>query len=403
MGGDTREPTGISSAARRHAIRKELMHVAPAPMLDETNSSCSYPRMGSNAVGEDARKFDQIRSARKDGATCRGPYVGPLTITLWNCRSLWAQGTTETIRFMMQLTRAHGITVLTETRESKERLLFLESMLPDWVQLYSSRINQQRGGVAIVVQSRFLQHFYGKPKWRVFITGRMARLEFSGSKGCLHVYAIYLSPEDPGERDKQLRRLADVIDPAVHNLITGDFNFVANDCDRINKSDGSCHNNAADKRNAATFKEVAATCSLKEFAQDEFTCENSYGWSRIDRLYTNLHDADLCSMRFACNLLEHPRHLSDHKPVSLSISAGGHNTSRSIPTWVTKHPEFKGELIEEFVARCEHFERCGRGLPSIFDKFKLLKESVHRAAAFIREESARGRSPRQRSTNLQCA
>ena len=131
VGGDTREPTGISSAARRHAIRKELMHVAPAPMLDETNSSCSCPRMGSNAVGEDARKFDQIRSARKDGATCRGPYVGPLTITLWNCRSLWAQGTTETIRFMMQLTRAHGITVLTETRESKEILLFLESMLPD--------------------------------------------------------------------------------------------------------------------------------------------------------------------------------------------------------------------------------------------------------------------------------
>ena len=53
---------------------------------------------------------------------------------------------------------------------------------------------------------------------------------------------------------------------------------------------------------------------------------------------------------------------------------------------MTKHPEFKGELIEEFVARREHFERCARGLPSIFDKFKLLKESVHRTAAFIRRK-----------------
>ena len=55
-----------------------------------------------------------------------------------------------------------------------------------------------------------------------------------------------------------MKGLADVIDPTVHNIITGDFNFVANECDRISESEGNCHSNAADKRSADTTKGLRA-------------------------------------------------------------------------------------------------------------------------------------------------
>ena len=235
------------------------------------------------------------------------------------------------------------------------------------------------------MQNRFLQSFVAKPKWKVFVKGRLARLEFSGATGRLHVYAIYLSPDDPGKRDEELRRLAEVLGPSVHNILAGDFNFVTNDGDRISKGDGACNSGAADKRNAGKWKGIASKFDLKEFQQEAYTCENSYGWSKIDRVYTNLHTADLCAMRSACNILDHPRHLSDHKPVSLLMSAGGKQAGcRSIPRWVVKHADFKKELLDEHTARCSDFVRERKREPTVVDKLKLFKESAHRTAAYIR-------------------
>ena len=126
------------------------------PIHVNANSSGLCPQLGVNAVGGDTRDPVRIRCA-----TCRGPYAGPLKLALWNCRSLWAQGTTETIYFVMQLTHAHSVTVLTETRESKERLVFLKSKLPGDLQYFSSRLDQFKGGVAIIVQNSCLQAFSG--------------------------------------------------------------------------------------------------------------------------------------------------------------------------------------------------------------------------------------------------
>ena len=294
-------------------------------------------------------------------------------------------GNAETIYYALELVRSHDMAVLTETRESKERLIFLKNKLPKDVQLFSSRNNQYSGGVAIIVRNDFLQHFGGRCKWSVFVKGRLARLEFSGAKGCLHVYAVYLNPDDPRERDEQIRRLADVMDPAVHNLVAGDFNFVTCDGDRISKLEGACHSNAADKRNAITWNDIANGLHLKEFEHDGFTCENSSGWSRIDRLYTNLHTADVCSMRCACNLLEHPRHLSDHRPVSMRISGGEkHNRAKTIPRWVTEHEKYKAELLDEFIARCGDFERLRKRPPTAFENLEILKKSAHKTASYIR-------------------
>ena len=321
----------------------------------------------------------------RSGAVCNQRFIGPMTLALWNCRSLWAQGSTETIHFMLELVRAHGITVLTETRESKERLAFLRGMLPNDVSMYSSRLDQYKGGVAVIVQSRFLQSFAAKPKWKVFSKGRLARLEFSGAAGRLHVYAIYLSPDSPEERDAQIMQLASILDRTVHNMIAGDFNFVSNDCDRMSKVDGESRSNAADNRNAMTWQRMLHEGGLQEFQQSEFTCENSYGWSKIDRIYTNLHVADLCSMQCSCNLLMHPRHLSDHRPVSVSIAFNKRrNKQKTIPRWATEHPKFMEELTDEFLAKCEDFKRYHGFAPQAFDKLQLLKKSAHRVYSFIR-------------------
>eukprot|EP00973_Karenia_brevis_P069639 9683158-Karenia_brevis.AAC.1 len=71
------------------------------------------------------------------------------------------------------------------------------------------------------------------------------------------------------------------------------------DCDRVSKVSAECKQNEGDRRNKATWETAFASKRLVEFNQHEYTCENSYGWSRIDRAYTSMHTADVKSMRTA--------------------------------------------------------------------------------------------------------
>jgi hypothetical protein len=184
--------------------------------------------------------------------------------------------------------------------------------------------------------------------------------------------------------------IGDAMTDGVHNIIIGDFNFVTSDTDRISKTDASCDNNAADKRNAKTWRGVAEAHAMKEFVQEDYTCENSFGWSRIDRGYTNLHVADVCAMRCACSLLEYPRQLSDHKPLSFLIAANWEKKKRGdVPRWVTAHADFNAELDAEFKVRCNDFLRCNKISPSPFEKLKIFKESIYATSRYIRRKCAK--------------
>jgi hypothetical protein len=184
-----------------------------------------------------------------------------------------------------------------------------------------------------------------------------------------------------------MKMIGDAMVDGVHNIIVGDFNFVTSDTDRISKTDVSCDGNSADKRNANTWHTFAETHAIKVFFQDDYTCENSFRWSRIDRGYTNLHVADVCAMRCACSLLDHPRHLSDHKPLSIVIAASqGKKKKGGIPRWVTAHEEFNAELDAEIRTRCDDFVRCNRRDPSPFDKLRIFKESTYATARYIRRK-----------------
>ena len=131
--------------------------------------------------------------------------------------------------------------------------------------------------------------------------------------------------------------------------------------------------------------QLESKLNLKEFVQGGFTCENGSGWSRIDRAYTNLHVADICIHLCACNLLQHPRHLSDHFPVSLSIRAARRRSrSKCIPRWVTQHKDHMTELVEEFMVRCADFEKDKCRQPGPSEQLSILKKSAHATTSYIR-------------------
>ena len=85
-----------------------------------------------------------------------------------------------------------------------------------------------------------------------------------------------------------MRKLGEAYDPEVHNIVVGDFNFVTTDADRIAKTSADCNNNSTDKSNTETWNDLNTRLGLQEFVQERYTCENSFGWSRIDRAYTKL-------------------------------------------------------------------------------------------------------------------
>ena len=350
------------------------MSVAPALMLGEPNSSGLSPLPGLYAVGGNVH-----------ATIHRTPYVRDVSCVGWNARSLWAHNNSETIKFALKLATNHDITILTETRETLERRIFLEDQLPPGLQLYSTGIDQFKGGVAVLVKKKVADRFCGKPVWTVIVQGRLARLEFTGPHGILHVYAIYLDPESPAERDSHMKKIEAIYDEKVHNLFIGDCNFTANASDHISKGDASCSDNTADKRNAKTWNELAARLHVKECVQNNFTCENSYGWSRIGRAYTNLHLADLQVLRCSCNVLDHPRHLSDHRPISIVFAmTRKKKRSSTIPRWATEHEAFSKELEDELEARCKDFQRREKRAPSVFEKLRLFKESAHAASGYVR-------------------
>jgi len=120
--------------------------------------------------------------------------------------------------------------------------------------------------------------------------------------------------------------------------------------------------------------------ALQEFAQQKYTFEGASGWSRIDRVYTNLHPAVLGMMHSSCNLLPHPRHLSDHKPVVFCFRRARSSNTRRVPAWVALHPDYATEVEAEFEYACD-----GRTLAA-FEELGLLKAAIHRASKYIKRQ-----------------
>ena len=65
-------------------------------------------------------------------------FIRPVSLALWNARSLWAHGEMESLDFALQLASGHDITIITETRGNAERHAILKARMPGSMQCFLS-------------------------------------------------------------------------------------------------------------------------------------------------------------------------------------------------------------------------------------------------------------------------
>ena len=264
----------------------------------EDSVGSKEPKIPS-AVDSDSNDpdFPVISEPSAASSPARGPYSGDLDGVSWNCRSLWANENGDTIKFIEQLLSVHDFVILHETRENAERLAFLKQTLPKGISIFSSGISQAKGGIAILVKDEFLKRFTSH-HWDKLEEGRIGRLRLHGRQGQLHIYAVYLDPNSNQAQATLVNLLPAALQEDAHNLIGGDFNFTMGYGDRICKDTAQTGgDNAKDKARQRQWKAAMIGKHLQEFEQYNYTCENSHGWSRIDRFYTSIHPAILARPR----------------------------------------------------------------------------------------------------------
>ena len=327
-----------------------------------------------------ARQFPQpIPEPQPHASYPASQFSGDLSGAAWNCSSLWAHDECHTIDFAMKLVSSMDFLALTETRESEARLRYLLNKLPEDVEYFSRGISPHCGGIGLMINKRFTQRFTCI-HWVPMETGRLARLELSGAQGKLNIYIVYLHPSSVSSQAESIRTLAQSLQAGEHNIVLGDFNFVAHAHDRIDKA--SARFTGKGNRDIASSRswEQLIAPKLTEFEQGDYTFEGHSCWSRIDRAYTNLHSALIASKQVACNVLHCPRHLSEHKPIAISIRAIQSAGTRSIPPWVSQHPEFHQEVIAEYSELVD-------SASSPFEMLSFLKTAIRKAAKYVQHRS----------------
>ena len=285
------------------------------------------------------------------------------------------------MKYAFNIASAHDFLILTETRETKERLQFLLGKLHNGMQYKSSAISQFEGGVGILIKETFLRKFRSV-RWTVIEQGRMARLELDGPAGSLHIYAVYLHPSNKVSQAASIRKLSSVLKSDIHNIVSGDFNFVMQAYDRISKTDAECTGSRElDCSSSKVWQNALNGIPLNDFEQNRFTYEGSWGWSKLDRAYTNTHPAILATKHTACNTLSHPRHLSDHNPLSFTIKNLSQPTSSSkVPAWIASHAEYTHEVEAEFA------ELTHTGDLTPFQRLLALNTAIRTTSKYIRRK-----------------
>ena len=115
-------------------------------------------------------------------------------------------------------------------------------------------------------------------------------LDLRGQHGNLRIIGAYFDPASKLEQKRSVEMLKPLITKDCHCIVCGDFTFVMNQHDRISKSDA--HPSDRNDLPVATVWRDLLSSSLTEWEQPEMTCESSLSFSRVDRVYTNLGDAE---------------------------------------------------------------------------------------------------------------
>ena len=337
-------------------------------------STPALPDIIAGGLSDGASAVDEVQIHEQQGMN--RPDSGTLSGVSWNCRSLWAQNEADTIRFIEYLLTAHDYAALQETRETDERMAFLRQVLPDNIKIFSTGISQFSGGVAIIVTTSFLDKFSAH-EWTTIEEGRVGRLRLDSPYGRLDLCSVYLDHESNQAQHDSINMLSDALDKDAHNIISGDFNFTLHSGDRITKAAQIGGDASRDNSRAKCWNEAMKGKLLQEFEQTEFTCENSHGWSRIDRVYTSLHPAVIATMSTGCTAIDYPRKLSDHRPLSFFFRRFPQRTTNPVPPWITEHPDFTRYVEAEYERRtCETSMTPFEMLDELKDSIRIVSKRL---------------------------
>ena len=194
--------------------------------------------------------------------------------------------------------RSRDFFSLQETHATPGRADAWPSERDDFIARWSHG-SRNTAGIGILVRRHFLINFapLDANSWVEIVAGRIGCLHLHGEWGSLTIACVYLSAVRPHERVRDLHCPRDHLRHATRGLviIAGDFNFVTSQSDRWNDATGAPGN--PNVRETDCHRQICSEFSLKEWHQPEFTNVTAGVRARIDRVYVNLHAADLLNRK----------------------------------------------------------------------------------------------------------
>ena len=298
------------------------------------------------------------------------------------------------MRHAVKLARKHDFAAFQETHSSIGKADALK--LPrDMTAVWSDGTNRQ-AGVGLIMNNAFLENFnpIRPTDWNEIDTGRAAVLRLSGKYGNMDIFVIYLhTGEDAkAERRKTWMRIKKHIQPKAKALtvLTGDFNYVCDPKDRVNKADGSW-SGAYDKNDEEFFQDnIATPFELFELSQEQFTCETAQARSRIDRVYTNQHLTEQLDRIISCSTLEWVKDLSAHRPVSFgrTSSRKSEMKEKPLPTSPMDNEDWERRVNLEFGERLKNDDAPELATRRLLLLKQAIKHVTHSMAAENQEYMA---------------
>ena len=292
------------------------------------------------------------------------PIRRDFSICTWNAQALFAKDAVRhSLKWgkLLRLLRDHDVVTITESHGTSDSLQLAQA--PAGAAAWWAPGTSRRGGVGVVVKESFLQQFPNRD-WTVLHPGRAAALRLGGPLGSMDIFVSYFQTGTPDDfagpvvehAEGSQMEVMDVV-PLVHQrgqlrrtiarstrpshdaltIITGDFNRVAEERDRISKATGA----ATGKRDRA--EEAHWTDLLPGFTEAHQPCMThscAQARSRLDRIYVNMEATDLLDRQVAIGVDDWNFQLSNHRAVFLARRAPPPrpSTARPISSELVRRP-----------------------------------------------------------------
>ena len=235
-----------------------------------------------------------------------------------------------------------------------------------------------------MVNTNFLKRF-SQHEWVDLQAGRLGVLRLQGQNGALDIFATHCDPHEARARQATLQTFASSTNLKTQclTILCGDFNFVEHNGDRICKDSGipSGHSNQAE---ADTFREaVLAPIGFHELEQEHFTYEGGRAFSRIDRVYSNMHTFNQLDCTMFCDALPWCKGLSDHRPIRFGRQTRSSKKNflfKKLPDWTLENENWSGWVWEELTKLEGRHDN-----EDAFRTLKHLKQAMYAASRKVKQ------------------